>query len=890
MLFSTTINVTETSKISTVIFGRIKNANGIHRFSMNQILGSATVANDLAVEGDRIALTSIDDFNMPFLTSDKAVEVTPMFAFCLRLVTQSDPNSPEFLKIVNQITGKFKAFVSDWVNDDTLAFIESCLQVNNYMKGTCNFEIKVPQNYLTNIARTNELKQKMNSNLTAPSYVKSGMNKSRFMSTPKDDVYIEIPRFEVILRGNMDNDDVNTSMMPSRSSIMSPYRNPKLYRPNFDLYLGDTPKEYVVGNVKNNDLPIQPNEQEYYEALKDLISFGIKNKDNIPGSVEAVYSYLMKLANTVASWNWSHTGLLPVAEGIDDGDDNDTDVYESKDDVKENLAGSKEFIATGKTLHDFAGDGQIYLQSFIQSASEKDIYAPAEAIVKLLRWGERKPTRLKLSGSEKYFDLNKFISVEGSGDWESIEVQKVSGYTYTPITIVMADGSFADAKYLVNCGYENSTLGIPVGIICSKKFVNNKEQLVVFSMVDIIKELRAGTIDIAGFKLEGDNVKTSFHVDLSDADEDTVTLNNIISIVETKEDGSVVFNRSSELKDFYLEFKALTNMTSHMSILDSYIYNINAYEQVVSYRCEDREDLNIRLTTDGKPLKPCLDATIADKILPVIFYVANKRIDYLEEEGDEPSVERYLQYYYDAILKYPKAMHDGFDSTNEQSHILDNTTNSSAVNSATSSLLKMSSFDEQDNKEKVKDTNVPVKEEPKSESSSVTINGIDSIIESPSETDTFVEVYDARIPHSDLKGFFAEMFNMRKVGMLQQKSVKTIPETFDISIDSNLLDNGVVDKDAYCNFMDKLYKYLGEVTQITHTVGYMVIKDHKFYLVKPDSPLVRKKDKKLNISKVLAPVMQDYIHILKGEISKTRIRFDSEETMNYYLALLQKES
>lgn len=878
MLFSTSINVTETNKIDTVIFARIKNANGLHRFSVNQILGSATVANDLAVEGDRVALTSIDGFNMPFLTGDKAINITQMFVFCLNLVTQKDPSSPQFMQIANQITAKFKAFVNDWENDDTLAFFESCLQLNNYLKGTCNFEIKIPQNYLTNIARTNELKQRINSSQTAPSYVKSGMNKSRFMNTPKDEVYIEIPRFEVILRGNTDTDDINTSMMPSRNSIMSPYRNPKLYRPNFELYLGDTPKEYVTGSVKNNDLPIQPNEQEYYEALKDLISFGIKNKDNIPGSIEAVYAYLMKLANTVASWNWSHTGLLPVAEGIDDGDDNDTDVYESKDDTKENLAGSKEFIATGRTLSDFAGDGQIYLESFIQSASQKDIYAPAEAIIKLLRWGDRKPTRLKLEGSEKYFDLNKFISVEGSGDWESIEVQKVAGYTYAPITIVMADGSFADAKYLVNCGYDNSTLGIPVGIICSKKFVNNKEQLVVFSMVDVIRELRNGTIDIAGFKLEGDNVKTTFHVDLSDADEDTVTLNNIISIVEAKEDGSVVFNRSSELKDFYLEFKALTNMTSHMAILDSYIYNINAYEQVVSYRCEDREDLNIRLTTDGKPLKPCLDATIADKILPVIFYVANKRIDYLEEEGDEPSIERYLQYYYDAMLKYPKSMHDGFDTTNEQSHILESNTTSSAINTATSSLLKMSAFDSEERKE-----------EPEMTNPSVPTTTLNSIIVAPSENDIFVEIYDSHIPFTELKGLFAEMFNMRKPGILSKQKVKSVPETFDISIEPELLDAGTVNKTAYCNFMDKLYKRLGEVTQITNTVGYMVLKDNKYFLVKPDSPLVKKKDKRLNINKVLAPIMQDYIHTLKGETNQTRIRFDSEETMNYYLTLIQKE-
>lgn len=886
MLFSTSINVTKTSKIDTIIFARIKNATGIHRFKVNQILGSATVANDLAIEGDRISLTSIDNFNMPFLTSDRATTVTAMFAFCLNLYQQREKDPAGFMKIVGQITNKFKTYISDWDNDDTLAFIESCAQLNTYIKGTCNFEIKVPQNYLTNIVRTNELKQKINSNLTTPSYVKSGMNKSRFMSTPKDELYLEIPRFEVILRGNMDNDDINTSMVPSRNTIMSPYRDPKLYRPNFELYLGDMPKEYVIGSAKNNDLPIQPNEQEYFDALKDLISFGIKNEGNIPGSVEAVYSYLMQLANTVASWNWSHTGLLPVAEGIEDESDNNTDVYESKDDAKENLSGSKEFIATGRTLSDFAGDGQIYLDAFIQSACEKDIYAPAEAIIKLLRWGERKPTRLKLAGSEKYFDLNKFISVEGSGDWESIEVQKVSGYTYTPVTVVMADGSFADAKYLVNCGYDNSTLGIPVGIICSKKFVNNKEQLVVFSMIDIVRELRNGTIDIAGFKLDGDDVKSDFRVDLSDAEEDTVTLNNIISIVKAKEDGSVVFHRSSELKDFYLEFKALTNMTSHMFILDSYIYNTNSYEYVVSYRCEDREDLSIRLTTEGKPLKPCLDATIADEILPVIFYVANKRIEFLEEEGDEPSIEKYLQYYFDALLKYPKAMHDGFSEESEQSHILGNSTTSSAVNTATSSLLKMSSFT--DEEEKKEESNSQPKELIEQTPPAQTFN-ISSIIVPPSETDTFVAIYDSRVPHNDLRKFFEELFNMRKLAIKRSSDAKTVVESLDIPLSAKLLDDGTLDKNSYCSFMDKIYKYLGQVTQVQNIVGYMAIKNGKYYLVKPDSPLVKKKDKILNINKVISPIMEDYIHVLKGEHEDTRIRFDSEETMLYYLSLIQKE-
>lgn len=164
------------------------------------------------------------------------------------------------------------------------------------------------------------------------------------------------------------------------------------------------PKEYVFGNPENNSLPLQENEYEYYDALIIFIKHHIHlfNKDvmvdaskeeieakdekdfntgNLPKRLEL---YLGAMLCVLTRYHYGHTGRFVLTKGL--FMDDETAVESNNDNFEISYATESR-----------GSDADLCVKEYIQlSAQTFGASMWAEGLVKMARWGERKPTVLEI--------------------------------------------------------------------------------------------------------------------------------------------------------------------------------------------------------------------------------------------------------------------------------------------------------------------------------------------------------------------------------------------------------------------------------------------------------------------------------------------------------------
>lgn len=371
---------------------------------------------------------------IPYLDSIKGEDFVNIKGFYI-LYKNIKNNSEAFLKTFNQIDLEvFKTLISvaeaiEYRTNNEKIYND----ISEYMVG----DIVTIQEYN---------KQKAISPLKYASYNHSLNQKSEF-----DKLFIELPPSSTITSFI----DKNVASIPKMNDICKPYPSPLYFTidigkiidsaPNkrlevirgtvkrlaeMDISIGEAekllnkfqilPKECVYGDTINDDLEIQVNEKDYYDALIEFIKYhinlynssaltemsreelDIKNKSdfdtcNLPRRLEA---YLESLLSYITRYHYNHVGKFKI----------DKSIYADDEDIEDSSGSTssrEDETQIGYETNHRGSDADIDIKGYIQmSGFEYGASVWAEAIVKLCRWGTRKPCSLLVGeGNQNVIDL-----------------------------------------------------------------------------------------------------------------------------------------------------------------------------------------------------------------------------------------------------------------------------------------------------------------------------------------------------------------------------------------------------------------------------------------------------------------------------------------------------
>lgn len=668
MIFFINDSINETNQ-PVAILAKVTDTNqGTAHCGFKEMLTNSSNLQSLAYNGEIVRLTSIEGYDKVLTWCDPNTSAN-FTSIAKILAPKVDVELPVgvFENIAKTINAQVATLQVD--SKDIQEFFKAFKVYLDYKKNGLSEKIDYSPEFLLNKATTLALIEELNVR-NSLSYLAPERNKTLFMNTPEEPVRIKLPSYEQITVGEVIS-------LPRPSTVFKPYENSALFTPRYKDCLGDTDIKMVTGDVTNNDLEIQPNEIEFYNDLKELIEFGIKQRypnvtleDCLKSGYDDpnVTDCLIDIACSVAAWNWSHTGNYPVQKGLY-GLDNDDDDFDDNgnESESESTEGSKTYAKDPNEVNDsFVNfDAEYFLKAYINKALQGgNSYAPAEAIIKLLRWGNRKPSRLKLNGVNNYLDLNTFKLQEMSGSYDNLEVVKVEGATYDILGIVTAMDKFKDMSYIKSLGYETNSLNIPVGVVAVKTYKGGIEQLVVFSIPSLLKFLENHDGDIRGIHIRDYKVMTSLEF------EESMPIQSIISAVSKSANGEKIFYRSEEMLDMYMAYQSLTSATSELTILQKFIGMSDVSGELTSksfkdstellekYSIENNLNLDIAAVSKSKNflrgmtgLRDYFDATVAKDLLPVILDVANSNYQ-TRLAGKESSFAEILNFYMLAMTKY----------------------------------------------------------------------------------------------------------------------------------------------------------------------------------------------------------------------------------------------
>lgn len=378
---------------------------------------------------------------------------------------------------------------------------------------------------------------KYNSESKVTGVTTTKMNSSNItlpMERCDSELYIEIPK-PYYNRNMVTEEDVSVDFVDLSTvyKALNPYKdNMDACSPvDFKKAFAVLGKEAILGNAENNDLPIQNNERRFYTALNKFIERSLKmyleaedmyseeefsrriNNNVLPTHVELILeSFIRAFVNI----NWRHSPNVPVNEF--------TPPVEGNDDDDDNAGGGDSAQLSGdyRASSDIADFGKMQdITHYMTSikgllSSNLTAYAWSEVIVKLARWGERKPTHLKLTEEESgssltMLNLFKFESEEDLSYLKNYDCVEIDGCKYIMASLVVNDAMYiADSSGMIeDSGIETygdssmCTAGV-LGVRCLQIFETSygqKRLSVYMSLDSIIDNYNKGINKIYGLDL-----------------------------------------------------------------------------------------------------------------------------------------------------------------------------------------------------------------------------------------------------------------------------------------------------------------------------------------------------------------------------------------------------
>lgn len=254
----------------------------------------------------------------------------------------------------------------------------------------------------------------------------------------------------------------------------------------------------IKGRASNNLMSLQPNETMFFTGLRSLVYEGICIEKEIYTladlnsalskgvTSEFVDAFIQDMCKEAYALNWQHTGHASVlttdtSDTDDDGDasspimvlqgryhvriDKNTGKLYTEPDMVSTLGASDQVAV------DDIPDGWQHISSFIKDNVTNSL-GWAETLIRLLRWGYRKPTALSVptSTSKRLFlDLQSLAVSSFSGDFTRLTPINYSNINGKTASYVLA-GTIHSGLNMANLEYIQSATGTSLtdiaGTIC----------------------------------------------------------------------------------------------------------------------------------------------------------------------------------------------------------------------------------------------------------------------------------------------------------------------------------------------------------------------------------------------------------------------------------------
>lgn len=678
MLYYVNLDAVFKEEAKVVLFSKNDIEGETRYFNFRTILGGSKVIPNLANYGDRMVIKvpdpnkGADEPYIPYPVVGSGATGGVDLTVVYKTLAQLGQNFTEDTAKVLEKKLSASA-LGPYVKLNEILYLHKLIPAfTNYQKGLDLIKVEVPELYYADTQVTLPLLREHNGKLGHQfKHITNEINKTNFMESESDLFFIQIPKYDRLKSGDFSIQ----SLIPRMSEVAKPYPHPIYHTPYAnrvfsanqaqlrqtlrdveDLNIELTPEQRDVvphiekgrvnGFSENNDLDIQPNEQEYYDALVEYIKYDIQ-QTHPNGDVEQLYKslggseqllfYLQSLIRNVTVMNWMHTNKYPISKVAFDFDEDDFDTEESSDD----LIDPNEFLYLGEEVE----DGHNILQAFIDSAamSGMGFDAYVEAIIKLARWGSSKPSVLKLGNFDRFMDLNTLAIRHTTGNLSSMTPVTLDGYELEFQGFIMFEDKFRDTEYKNSVGFRSTKIPIPVGFACKKYYVGGTSQDVFVTVFDLISEYKnnpsAKIIKGIDF-VSGRLVST---IPQSDSPLMT-TLRDVYNMTRQTVDKLFVSYVSKGIKELTVEYGAKN--LSNISILFDILYSSDAMTRwYESFKFSSKQELTSKMASAPMPVEQYIKVNVANVLLPTLFRAS----EIFEEQAQGYDTQFVLDCYLKAV-------------------------------------------------------------------------------------------------------------------------------------------------------------------------------------------------------------------------------------------------
>lgn len=617
-------------------------------FSQVEMLGDVYILKAMAQQNMRCKVTTCN--GKPIVIHESGGEdFTAVYDLFAKVLENTFPDA-QYEEIANKVNSQLGG---GFTGEDIKRFKEGCLALKKYRDNPPSFRINIDLTFIVDLD-VKDVINKINDNITGLSFVSSGINKTLFMDKPSSKVFIKIPMYPAIIEDNYS--------LPSRGEIMPEYEDVLFYTPDYKekALVFDIP--LIEGSVENNKKGIYDNEREYYNALKELIDYGISQKypDNtLEECIEKciydtdVYNYILDLIIRAAYFNWDHVGLLPEH---DDEEDDDDDITSEKS--TEDSGGGGMFYSKKQSNGTFGFTGGLTkIKGYVDAEVSRNIYAPIDILLRMLRWGNRKPRAIVLENGFTELDLNSFSILTPQEGIDDGVVKIENGVEFHLAAVVEASGDFKDLTYLRNQGVNFTGMNVPVGAMCIRHFSiddgkRTLYQRVYMSLADIAELLEERPNAINGIKKDSNgNFSVSFVTSLEEQEALATNLLQSLAVINTsatKEDYLFVSNR---VINHALTLNAKTTNLGYLGLMRKYFYSAETNMELGRLNYISKAEF-ISKASEHRDANGVVQANIASELFPSMLKAINEGIA-IQIDNGEVSLEEMLNIYALAYLKDP---------------------------------------------------------------------------------------------------------------------------------------------------------------------------------------------------------------------------------------------
>lgn len=470
------------------------------------------------------------------------------------------------------------------------------------------------------IVTNNKIQQHNSSMASSFKSLKPSENVTLFQTACTDPLFLEIPSRNALL--SFEGTTLN-QFIPKASEVCMPYSDANAY--SYQYKEKGVPKHLIPmieGNPENNKLDIQENEKKYYDALVEWIEYNIKQEFNLQDSDltdgnavidDISQEYLAELADHIYAWHWSHNKAMPVSFSPEDEDE------KNENSRNDSVSSRYEFIYDENTANGCIENAVVSLNAFLEDVSAKlgyKIYA--EAIIKLARWGSRKPTALVFEGYPVIFDLATNSCKHNLGSISDYQVKLKDGRQYELVSTIVLDNDVADA------GLGVKKITIPVGFTAVSTYVKDDAALKVptyFSLFEAIPALKDRSLEVDGIQWDGEQFEIK--------NVNSIGITTLVSDYEDNSDQFLKnpFSRENDLKDLCIEFSASggDSFLNLMNIINAALKNTDLTQNFEKYQMGSVGELRDMIVNGiAYSTNAVLVTNIAKITLPVLTAVENR--------------------------------------------------------------------------------------------------------------------------------------------------------------------------------------------------------------------------------------------------------------------------